>query len=152
MSAAPLSCNTNINGWTVKIRKVDLKKREEGAWVTDIPEYEDWAFKVRGMNNKDWMKRDIELTNKLPRDKRTTDTFEGWQERRKIVGRLLFETCLLDWRNIQDPEGNDVPYSRETAEQFCTDPDYEEVRAAVAWAASQVEQRGQTEIEEDAKN
>ncbi len=136
----------------MKVRKINSKNKEDGAWVTNIPEYEDWAFKVRGMNNRDWTRLDVELTNKLPRDKRSTDTFDGLMERRKIVGKLLLETCLLDWRNIQDADGNDQPYSKELAERYITDPDYEEVRAAIAWAASVVGERGQAEIEEDAKN
>ena len=54
------------------------------------------------------------------------------------LGRLYAEHILLDWR------GFDVPYSRETAMQTLTDPEYRDVVMAVETAAGQV---GQSQIE-----
>jgi hypothetical protein len=44
----------------VSDRKIDTKKREEGAWVTDIPEWHDLKLKVRGRDNKDWARMETE--------------------------------------------------------------------------------------------
>ena len=51
-------------------QRVDPKLREEGAWVSDIPEMGDLRLKVRGANNKAWEKRQDALISAVPRKMR----------------------------------------------------------------------------------
>lgn len=134
----------------VSDRKIDPKKREEGAWVTDIPEWQDLKLKVRGRDNKDWARMEQTLINAVPRKRRLNGLDPV--ERDRINGILLRDTSLLDWGGIEDNAGNPEPYSKEAANKYLTQPEYEPFRNAVLWAATVVAEQGQAEIEADAKN
>jgi len=130
--------------------KIDLKKREEGAWVTDIPDFLDLALKVRGSGNKDWARMEAKLIAAVPRQRRVNGLEPD--ERLRINSILVRETSLLDWRGIENGTGEPLPYSKEAANKYLTDPEYEAFVWACIWAANVVAQQGQDEIEQDAKN
>jgi len=130
--------------------KIDLKKREEGAWVTDIPDFQDLALKVRGSGNKDWARMEAKLIAAVPRQRRTNGLEPD--DRLRINSILVRETSLLDWRGIENGTGEPLPYSKEAANKYLTDPEYEAFVWACIWAANVVAQQGEEEIEQDAKN
>lgn len=131
-------------------RKIDLKMREDGAWVKDIPDWDDLKLKVMGTGNKTWAKREQALISAVPRARRMNGLQK--EDRDRINGILLRDHCLLDWRGVEDEEGKPEPFSKEAANKYLTSPEYEPFRDAVLWAASYVAERGQAEIEEDAGN
>ena len=131
-------------------RKIDTKKREEGAWVKDIPEFLDLELKVRGAGNKDWAKLEQKLIQAVPRQRRTNG-LEA-EDRLRINGILVRDTSLLDWRGIEDDEGKPEPYSKVAAGKYLTDPQYEAFVYACVWAANVVAEQGIAEVEQDAKN
>jgi hypothetical protein len=131
-------------------RKIDLKKREEGAWVTDIPEFMDVALKVRGSGNKDWARMEQKLIAAVPRQRRVNGLEP--EDRLRINGILVRDTSLLDWRGIENGDGTAEPYSKQTAGKYLTDPQYEAFVWACVWAANVVAEQGRDEIEQDAKN
>ena len=131
-------------------RKIDLKKREEGAWVTDIPEFMEVALKVRGSGNKDWARMEAKLIAAVPRQRRVNGLEP--EDRLRINGTLVRECSLLDWDGIDDDEGNPQPFSKEAASKYLTDPQYEAFVWACVWAANVVAEQGQEELEQDAKN
>jgi len=130
--------------------KIDLKKREEGAWVTNIPDCGDLALKVRGMGNKDWAKLEQKLIMAVPRQRRTNGLEP--EDRLRINAILVRDCSLLDWRGIENGTGELVPYSKEAASQLLADAQYESFVWACVHAASVVAQQGKDELEEDAKN
>ena len=130
--------------------KIDLKKREEGAWVTDIPDFLDLALKVRGSGNKDWARMEAKLIAAVPRQRRVNGLEPD--ERLRINSILVRETSLLDWRGIENGTGEPLPFSKEAANKYLTDPEYEAFVWACIWAANVVAQQGEEEIEQDAKN
>jgi len=130
--------------------KIDLKKREDGDWVRDLPGYGELELKVRGIGNKDWAKLEQKLVAAVPRQRRINGLEP--EDRLRINGLLCLNTSLLDWRGIDDQDGNPVPYSREVAERFLTDPRYENLVNACVIAASLVAEQLKEEIEDDAKN
>jgi hypothetical protein len=134
----------------VSDRKIDTKKREEGAWVTDIPEWDGLSLKVRGRDNKDWARMEMKFIMAVPRQRRMNGLEP--EDRDRINGILLRDTSLLDWKGIEDDNGVPEPYSKEAANKYLTNPEYEPFRAAVLWAATVVAEQGQTEIEADTKN
>lgn len=131
-------------------RKIDPAKREDGAWVKDIPEWDELRLKVRGIGNKDWAKRSQALVQAVPRARRVNGLLRDDADR--INGILLLDHALIDWRGLEDDEGKPEPYSKDLAKKYLTQPEYEPFRDAVMWAASVVAERGTAEIEADAKN
>jgi len=130
--------------------KIDLKKRDEGAWVKDIPDFMDLELKVRGSGNKDWARMEAKLIGAVPRQRRANGLEP--EDRLRINSILVRETSLLDWRGIENGTGEPLPYSKEAATKYLTDPEYEAFVWACVWAANVVAQQGQDEIEQDAKN
>ena len=130
--------------------KIDLKKRDEGAWVKDIPDFMDLELKVRGSGNKDWARMEAKLIGAVPRQRRANGLEP--EDRLRINSILVRETSLLDWRGIENGTGEPLPYSKEAANKYLTDPEYEAFVWACVWAANVVAQQGHDEIEQDAKN
>lgn len=131
-------------------RKIDPKKREDGAWVKEIPEWDDLKLKTRGVGNKDWAKREQALIQAIPRARRMNGLSPD--DRARINGILLRDHGVTDWRGLEDDDGKPESYSKELANKYLTEPEYEPFRDAALWAATVVAERGLAEIEEDAKN
>jgi hypothetical protein len=74
------------------------------------------------------------------------------EDRLRINAILVRDTSLLDWRGIENGDGQPEPYSKEAANKYLTDPQYEAFVWACVWAANTVAEQGQAEIEDDAKN
>ena len=129
---------------------IDLKIREEGDWVRDLPGYGELELKVRGSGNKDWARMEQKLLAAVPRQRRKNGLEPD--DRLRINALLCCECSLLDWRGIDDQDGNPVPYSKELAKKFLTDPQYENLVTACLVAASLVAEQRKEEIEDDAKN
>lgn len=134
----------------VSERKVDPKKKEEGAWVSNIPGWGDLRLKVKGVGNRQWANMEQTLINAVPRKQRINGLDPV--ERDRINGILLRDASLIDWDNMEDDDGKPQPYDKALASTYLTDPVYEEFRGAVLWAATVVAEQGEAEIEDDAKN
>lgn len=131
-------------------RKIDPKKKEEGAWVSNIPGWDDLKLKVRGVGNRSWAKLEQTLINAVPRQRRLNGLDP--EDRDRINAILLRDAALIDWSGVEDDEGKPQPYSKEVAGKYLTEPEYEEFRNAVLWAAMVVAENGQAEIKADAGN
>ena len=131
-------------------RKIDLKKREEGAWVTDIPEWGDLKLKVRGSGNKDWARMEQKLVQAVPRQRRVNGLEP--EDRLRINSILIRECSLLDWRGAENGDGEPLPFSKEIASEVLADPEQENFVWACVFAANIVAEQGQYELEQDAKN
>lgn len=46
---------------------------------------------------------------------------------RQITKKAIAHTVLLGWENLQDDEGNDIPYSPEKAFEILTDPEFADI-------------------------
>jgi hypothetical protein len=55
-------------------------------------------------------------------------------------------------RVLRTTSGAPEPYSKEAANKYLTQPEYEPFRNAVLWAATVVAEQGQADLEADAKN
>ena len=128
--------------------KVDIAKLEDGDWVSDIPEMGDLRLKTRGMNNKQWRQKQARLIAATPRNKR-----DDPNEFERITATLLLETALLDWDGIEGPDGKLLPFSKEQANEFLTNPEYDrKFFNAALYAATAVAEKNRFAIEADAKN
>lgn len=116
--------------------KINASRIESGGWIGNIPGVPGLAFKVRGRGNRDYKRLQARLEAKITRKTRL-DPVEYDEARRKIEETCLLETCLLDWRGFVFG-GVDLPFSRETASRFFTDPDYAAIVGLVRYAADMV--------------
>lgn len=121
------------------------RRAEIGAWVTKLPPFEDLALKVRARFNADYVRRQKELFEAEPAENKPDGVLTAEAERRHDA-ILLLDTVLVDWRNLTDDEGNQIPYSRELAEDLITDKDSPTFRNAVGYAATVVATQGELEL------
>lgn len=136
----------------MKLSKIKRNSQaiEDGEWVSEIPELGDIEFKVRGSQNEDARRLRDRLLNALPREQRQGNVDPKAID--AIMAKVAAETIILDWRNIADEDGNNVPFSKETALEYFTDPDFSLLLAGVQWASDRVGQNVTTDNEADAKN
>lgn len=127
-------------------RKIDHAKQEQGAWVSDIPEWGDLRLKVRGTGNSDFRRLQAKLLESVPRHSRVRGSIDP-AEQDRITATCLLDTVLIDWYNLTE-DGAVVPFSKEAARRYLFDPEYVEFRAAVSWAGSVVSEQGASSAED----
>lgn len=123
----------------------------DGVWQEDLPELGDIALKVRGLNNKQYRLKFEAMVRALPPGKRKNGNVDP-VERDRLIGACMLEHVLLDWKNIEDEAGNPVPYSKEQAKVYLTDPDYQKFRDAVFIAATRVGEVIESDLQATEKN
>jgi hypothetical protein len=131
--------------------KIDVQKQEEGGWVDNIPELDGLRLKVRGANNKDWRKLFGRLVDAVPRKRRVGGRLDPADQDR-ITSVCLRDTCLLDWDGIEGDDNKPIPYSKDQADKYLTNPEYSKFRDGVLWAANVVAEQEVADLEEDVGN
>jgi hypothetical protein len=111
-------------------------RRDEGDWVTEIPEMQDLHLRVRGTGNADYRLMQENLLKSVPKKERRAGLLPATQDR--ILAELAVENLLLDWRNLTDNDDAAIPYSKEKARELLFNPNYHALLMAVAWAATVV--------------
>lgn len=119
----------------------------EGRWVKDMPGLGNIEVRVLGTNNPAYRRRLQAMYRALPPAKRKNGAIDPIENDR-IIGTCLLDHCLLDWRNVEDDDGNPIPYSREAATPLLTEPDFAAFRDGVLAAASSVDDE-EAEADED---
>lgn len=130
--------------------RVDVAKIEQGEWVSDIPDMGDLKLKVRGINNSDWRRIASSLVAAVPRGKKVSGRIQP-DEQDRITSELILQAGLLDWENVTQA-GQPVPYSKEQARTFLTDPAFRAFRDAALWACTVVGDAVSEDNTADAKN
>lgn len=125
----------------LKSAKVDGALIEAGEWVKDIPEMDNLELKVRGVGCVEFKRYIAKRYRLVPKGARHRDGSIDPSLQDAIATDALVETILLDWRNVEEG-GVPVPYSKEAARQYLTNPDYRPLRDAVSWAANVVASGG----------
>ena len=69
---------------------------------------------------------------------------------RKIMTETFAKTALLDWRNVKDEEGNDIPFSKENAVKLLTE--LPELANLLLDFARDYQNYRRAQLEEDGKN
>ncbi|GEP05562.1 hypothetical protein [Methylobacterium oxalidis] len=115
--------------------KVDSARLGQGRWIGEIPEMGDLRLRVRGIGNTEYRRLQSKLFDAVPRSKRVHGRIDP-DEVDRITAQCLLDTVLLDWEGLTADDGATIPYSRDLAEQYLTDPDFARFRQAVSWAAT----------------
>ncbi|WP_291209020.1 hypothetical protein [Hyphomonas sp.] len=130
--------------------------RENGRWMTDLPNMGDLKIFTRGLRNAAAAKLTARFFESLPRkEKRGTLSIES---RERLNTEILVETCVMPdpdtgkaW-NLTDDAGADIPFSKEKLRELLTDPDYIDFRDACLVAATTVADNEDEEDKADLKN
>jgi hypothetical protein len=131
--------------------KVDAAQIEQGTWIGDIPEFGNVRLLVRGWNNLAFRAMQSRLMAAVPRaERKDKDKWPAIMDR--INAQCMRETILLGWENIEDDQGNPIPFSKELAGQWLEDPDMRPFFDAVMWAAMEVGKDQAEDTEELEKN
>lgn len=135
--------------------KVDPVKIEKGDWVgeeygTPIPEMGDLCLQVRGIGNAAWRRLQQQLIAAIPRAKRAAGRLDI-DEQDRINAVCLRDAGVTGWKNLTDG-GKDVPYSKEAANSYLTDPQFRAFRDAALWACTIVGEVAAADVEADVKN
>jgi hypothetical protein len=97
--------------------RTDQQKAEAGVWV---PYAEDIEVCVASLNSKtyqDHRERLMAPHLKMARAKRMSP-----EQVLEIVRPAVAKHLIRDWKNIQDDDGVDIPYSPQKAEEILSDP------------------------------
>ena len=131
--------------------KIDASAIEQGRWIKDLPELGDIQIKTRGTGNADWRRLHQKLVSALPAQARVRGLISP-EEQDRIGVELLVETALLDWKNITDDDGVQIPFSKEKAREFLENPDMAKFKSGVQFAAGIVGEEEEAGRDADEKN
>lgn len=131
--------------------KIDSVKVEQGAWVEGIPDLGDLRLKVRGFGNADYRRLQAKLVDQLPRGKKVGGKIDV-ADMDRIMSLCLQGAILVDWANLTDESGAEIPYSTETAAKIINDPNLRPFRDGIVWAANMVVEDQAAGAKEDAGN
>lgn len=103
--------------------KTDAEAERVGVWK-EFPANTDGsipAFRIARMaaSNPEYQKR-LEAAAKKYRVEMTLDVFTESQAFEPML-EVFVDTILVDWRNVQDPAGNDIEYTKENAKRLMRD-------------------------------
>lgn len=115
----------------------------EGVWVDAGAGL---RLKIARANNANFDKVLSRLTR--PHLQRIRNGSFPDEDMKKLVWQATAETILLDWENLEDEEGNEVPYSPEKALELLTEyKDFRDMVSSYAQDATLFKQ----ELDEEAK-
>jgi hypothetical protein len=129
--------------------KSDLKKMNEGTWVELPDDFGDIQILTRGFT-------DAYMDARQARMRRAATKFGGDLNRipqaevRAILAELLVQHCVLGVRNLEDQDGNPVPF-----DLFCEliqEEAYKDLYGACLAAANIVSNEREADLAEAKKN
>lgn len=128
--------------------KRDSKEVAAGRWIDDIPGAGDLRLKVRGMTSPFVVAIRSRKERLVPKSDRERDGMIKPDVAVRIFGETLAEAVLITWENLTTgKDKQEIPYSKEAAMRFCTDPDFSQFADAVFYAA-QVVDRGNKDAQD----
>lgn len=98
----------------------DAQAEQEGVWVEHDSGIE---FKIRPLGNPEYtrLRHRLQKPQLKPKQLRKGLDPADVEEQNK---ELVLRTILVDWKNVEDDEGNEIPYSPEEARKVLWNPSY----------------------------
>jgi hypothetical protein len=122
--------------------KRDSNNVKAGQWIGDIPGMGDLRLRVRGLSTPTAVAYRSRLERAVPRNERDRDGSLKPEQMVEVFSKVMLEHILIDWDGITQ-NGKPVPYSKELATEWLTNPDFRPFADAVAWAAGVVDRGGE---------
>jgi len=125
---------------------VDSTASEEGVWA----EYEAGIeFKIARLGNPRYQQELARLIGRL--SKRGQRDWAG-ERLEKAQRPAVARHIIRDWRNVDDDDGNTIPYSPEKALEIISDPQYQPIYDWIMQVAQDEEEYRLSRVEEQAGN
>jgi len=105
----------------------DQRKENEGVWV---PLGAGAQVLVARVGNEKY-KQSFLRHSKPHRTQLRTGNLEE-DAAQKLLNKVMAETVLLDWKGLEDDDGNDILYSTEKAEELLAIKDFRETIEEIA--------------------
>lgn len=127
--------------------KTDLNKQANGVWV-------DFAEGIRLKIARAKNPKYIELLRDLvePERKAIREDKLDIDNLADIVLEVRAKTILLDWENIEDNDGNSIPYSSEKAMEFFKNPELNDFYVFVVAVSENADQFKKDLVKDSEKN
>lgn len=127
--------------------KTDESKEIEGVWVGYVLGI---RLKVARSRNPKYQE---ELRNLVdPERKNIREDKLDIAEFANLLNKVRARTVLLDWENIDDKDGNSIPFSVAQSEKFFADPELKDFCAFVVAVSENADQYAKEVLEDSAKN
>jgi hypothetical protein len=128
--------------------RTDLKRAEEGTWV---PFAEGIEVCIASLNTERFKAARRRLLKPHVRELRA-GTAEAGERILELIKPAVARFIVVDWRNLQDDEGEPIPYSPEKCLELFHDPTLQDFYAWVLNTAGESELFRQELLDDAEKN
>lgn len=131
----------------IELIKTSIDKENEGVWVDFAEGIELKIARARNPKYAELLRTLVEPRKvEIRKDKLDLKDFAD------ILLEVRAKTVLLDWKNIEDAEGNSVSYSPEKATEYFKNPELKDFYNFVVAISENADQYKKDLIEEAGKN
>jgi len=127
--------------------KTDAIKESDGVWIDYGLGVRLKIARARNPKYKEFLRK---LVEPLKVDMRAEKT--SMEELNKALITVRANTILLGWENIEDSNGNQIPYSAKKAEEFFSDPELKDFYEFVVTVSESADKYKKILVEESEKN
>ncbi len=127
--------------------KTSVNKEENGVWVDFAEGIRLKIARARNPKYQEMLRNLIDPKRKDIREDKLTIEQLG-----DLVVQVRAATILLDWENIEDKDGNAIPYSCTKALEFFRDPELKDFHTFVVAISENADQYKKDLIEDSEKN
>ena len=118
--------------------ELDIQSTDEGAWINDIPELAGVSFCVRGTEYGPYQKAMRTAMMTQGRKQRLQSQVDP-ERFSALQNALTAEHLLLDWRGVEDNDGEPLPYTPAQAKKAMTERRYRPFQRGVLYAVEIVD-------------
>lgn len=130
---------------------VDVAAIEGGKWIELGADFPGAEIRAKGMSSTDAKAYYDKLRREAPRTDRLANGQLSDAAQERILREVILEKCLLDWRGFASA-GKPLPYDRQTAETFMTEPKARKIGTAIVNAIVAIDDTRAARDEEIAGN
>ncbi len=127
--------------------KTDESKEIQGVWVDYILGIRLKVARSRNPKYREVLRNLVEPKTKDAREEKLdVKVFAN------LLNTVRARTILLGWENIEDKDGNSIPFSIEQSEKFFADPELKDFCTFVVAISENADQYAKEVLEESVKN
>jgi len=127
--------------------KTSVEKEIDGVWVDFAMGIQLKIARARNPKYQELLRKLIDPVRVEIRDDKL-----DIKDLNNIILEVRAKTILLDWKNIEDKDGKDIPYSPEKAIEFFKNPELKDFYTFVVTISENADQYKKDLIESSEKN
>lgn len=131
--------------------KVNSEAIRNGTWVI-VPWLDEVRFRLRGLENMEYQRRRADRIKEAALEAKANGTPPDKTDTSAIETEVFVECLMMDWEGLTEDDGTPVPFTKEKAFEYFSDPDLIDLWNAAYWASQQVRLAKREQLEEDKGN